>query len=74
MAWHRSTESPSRPLVVPTSTPQYLVDALIKALSDMQKDPAYQRDQEKLYGTRESIHMLGDAARKAVNNVIEGSE
>jgi hypothetical protein len=39
----------------------------------MQKDPAYQRDQEKLYGTRESIHVLGDVARKAVNSVIKGS-
>ena len=73
LAWHRSTQSPLRPLVAPTGTPRYLVDALIKALRDMGKDPAYQRDQEKLYGTRESIHVLGDAARKAVNSVIKGS-
>ncbi len=40
----------------------------------MGKDPAYQRDQDKLYGTREPIHVLGDVARKSVSSVIEGSE
>lgn len=71
--WRRATESPLRPLVAPPGTPQYLVDGLIQALRSMQADPAYQKDQKKLYGTTEPIHVLGDAARKAVLNVIDGS-
>lgn len=71
--WRRATESPLRPLVAPPGTPQYLVDGLVKALRSMQADPAYQKDQKKLYGTTDPIHVRGDAARKAVINVIDGS-
>ena len=72
--WRRATESPLRPLVAPPGTPQHLVEGLVKALRSMQADPGYQKDQEKLYGTKDSVHVFGDAARKAVINVIEGSE
>ena len=74
LEWRRTTESPLRPMVAPAGTPQYLIDALIKALHDMHKDPAYQDDQEKLYGTRAPVHVLGDAARQAVIKTIEGSK
>jgi hypothetical protein len=74
LSWRRATESPLRPLVAPPGTPQHLVDGLIDALRKMQSDPAYQRDQEKLYGTKEAVHVVGDAARKAVMEVIEGSK
>jgi len=71
--WRNKANAVMRTLAFPPKTPDWIVEGMRNAVAEMLKDPAYLDDQEKIFGTRESVALVGKDAEAMISEVLGSS-
>ena len=72
--WRNKGNAVMRTLVFPPGTPDFIIEGMRTAVANMLDDPLYLDDQERIFGTREPLAIVGADAEAIIHEVIDGAE